>query len=323
MKWLGLIVMTVAIGGSTPDAPDYALEKYWAALPFKIDNADKTPKNTEFKNQQNNAKVDVFFIHPTTYYRTYSGNGDPDDKHLNNFTDEQTLVNQASVYNGSAKIYAPRYRQAALHNFFKRDDSKAQKAFNIAYSDVKRSFEYYLKNYNNGRPIIIAGHSQGSMHGKKLVKEFFDGDPLQEKLVAAYLIGYNIPKDLFDFLLVCDSADQTNCIISYNTYGWESDPKYYNYTKAICVNPLTWKKDGKIAGKAEHKGGVPKTFDTIDKQMVSCKCNNGVLWISKPKERGYVMMGGKNYHLVDYNLFYNDIRENVKERVEAYTINIR
>ncbi|MEZ5007077.1 MAG: DUF3089 domain-containing protein [Chitinophagales bacterium] len=318
MKWIGLIITAVAIGGSTPDAPDYALQKYWAALPNKVDKADLVPANTDFVDNQKNAKVDVFFIHPTTYYRSYSGNGDTNDDRLNEFTDEQTLTNQASVYNGSAKIYAPRYRQAALHNFFKRDDSKAQKAFNIAYSDVKRSFEYYLKHYNNGRPIIIAGHSQGSMHGDRLIREFFDGKALQNKLVAAYLIGYNIPKDGFSFISVCDDPTQTNCIISYNTFGWESDPNYYDYSKAICVNPINWRKDGKDASKSEHKGGVPKTFDQVDENMLSCKCNNGILWITKPKERGYVMMGGKNYHMVDYNLFYKDIRLNVADRVKAY-----
>ncbi len=318
MKWFGLILTVVAIGASTPEAPDYALEESWAALPSNNDKADKVVENSAFQNNQETAAVDVFFIHPTTYYRSYSGNGDTKDKKLNEYTDEQTLINQASVFNGNARIYAPRYRQAALHNFFKRDDTKAQKAFNIAYSDVKKAFEYYLENYNNGRPIIIAGHSQGSMHGKSLISNFFDGTELQKKLVAAYLIGYNIPNDAFSFIPACDKNNQTNCIISYNTFGWESDPKYYNYSNAICVNPLNWRKDGKVVGKAEHKGAVPKTFDKVDKQMVSCKCNNGILWITKPKERGYVMMGGKNYHMVDYNLFYKDIRDNVSDRVKAY-----
>lgn len=318
MKWIGVIMLAVVIGGSIPEAPDYASEESWAALPSKLDKADLTPANTDFKNDQQNAKVDVFFIHPTTYYRSYSGNGDVKDERLNEFTDEQTLINQASVFNGSAKIYAPRYRQAALHNFFKRDDTKAEKAFSIAYSDVKRAFDYYLKHYNNGRPIIIAGHSQGSMHGDRLLRDYFDGKPLQKKLVAAYLIGHNIPKDGFSFITACDDPTQTGCIVSYNAFGWDSDPKYYDYSKAICVNPINWKNNGKDAARADHKGGVPKTFDAVDENMISCKCSNGVLWITKPKERGYVMMGGKNYHMVDYNLFYKDIRVNVAERVQAY-----
>lgn len=318
MKWFFLIVTAVVIGNNTPIAPDYAAQSAWAALPTMEDAADRVVANSDFSNGQADAKVDVFYIHPTTYFRSFSGNGDTKDEGLNEYTDEQVIVNQATVYNESAKVYAPRYRQAALHNFFKRDDSKAQKAFNVAYSDVKKAFEYYLEHYNNGRPIIIAGHSQGSMHGMRLLQDFFDGKTLQKQLVAAYLIGHNIPKTAFQFLNVCDEPNSTGCVVSYNSFGWESDPRYIDYSNAICVNPVTWKNDTQIASKGEHKGGVPKTFDKVDAGLLECKCNNGVLWISKPKERGYVMIGGKNYTLVDYHLFYKDIRVNVAERVGAY-----
>jgi hypothetical protein len=314
MKWLGLVITSVVILGSVPEPPDYSEQKYWAALPTIKDKADIVPSNSGFINNQNTAKVDVFYIHPTTYYRSYSGNGDPDDEKLNEFTDNQPIAFQASVYNGVAKVYAPRYRQAALHNFFKRDDSKSKKAFDIAYSDIKRSFEYYLKYYNKGRPIIIAGHSQGSMHGERLIREYFDGTKLQSKLVAAYLIGHSIPKNAFDVIPVCTSPSQSNCVISYNTFGWDSEPRYQEFGNAICVNPVSWKTDGKQADKSQHKGGVPSSFDRVDESLLTCKCVNGTLWITKPKERGYIMMGGKSYHLMDYSLFYKDIRDNVAER---------
>ena len=65
---------------------------------------------------------------------------------------------------------------------------KKIQAFELAYQDVKKAFEYYLEHYNNGRPIIIASHSKGSTHTIRLLKEFFDGKQLKEKLVMAYLI---------------------------------------------------------------------------------------------------------------------------------------
>jgi hypothetical protein len=318
MKWLGLVITSVVILGSVPEPPDYSLERNWAALPTIKDKADLVPSNSGFTNNQSTAKVDVFYIHPTTYYRSYSGNGDPEDKKLNEFTDSQPIAFQASVYNGAAKVYAPRYRQAALHNFFKRDDSKSKRAFDIAYSDVKRSFEYYLKNLNKGRPIIIAGHSQGSMHGERLIREFFDGTKLQSKLVAGYLIGYSIPKNAFTVIPICSSPNQSNCVVSYNTFGWDSEPRYQEFGNAICVNPVSWKIDGKQADKSLHKGGVPSSFDRVDESLLTCKCVNGTLWITKPKERGYIMMGGKSYHLMDYSLFYKDIRDNVADRVQQY-----
>ena len=72
-----------------------------------------------------------------------------------------------------------------------------KKAGEIAYDDIRRAFIYYLNNFNNGRPIIIAGHSQGAYHCKTLLKEFFDGKELQNQLVAAYLPGTRVDIEEF------------------------------------------------------------------------------------------------------------------------------
>lgn len=312
------MTVTVVVIGSSPDAPDYSKAENWAALPDREDAADRLPEDCDLVDAQADASVDVFFIHPTTYYRSYSGNADVTDNRLNEFTDDQTIMRQASAFNGSARVYAPRYRQASLHNFFKRDMSKSKKAFDMAYSDVRSAFEYYMANFNEGRPVIIAGHSQGSLHGKMLVSEFFDGTDIQDQLVAAYLIGYSVERDLYSFLPVCDSPDQTGCIVSFSTYGWEAEPRHQDYSNSICVNPISWKDNGGLADRAGHIGAVPRSFDRIDEAMVDCKCVNNILWITKPRERGYIMMGGKNYHMVDYSLFYMDIRSNAAERIAAY-----
>jgi alpha-beta hydrolase superfamily lysophospholipase len=66
----------------------------------------------------------------------------------------------------------------------------ARPPVDLAYADVKAAFQYYLAHYNEGRPIIIAGHSQGTAHATRLLHEFFEHDPkLRRQLVAAYLIG--------------------------------------------------------------------------------------------------------------------------------------
>jgi hypothetical protein len=317
MKWLLLGIITIGIWAS-PATPDYSQGGSWAALPDRADAADLVPDNAGLADGQAGAAADVFFIHPTTYYRSYSGNADVADDRLNRFTDKQSIAQQASVYNGHARVYAPRYRQASLHNFFRKDDSKSRRAFEIAYSDVRRAFEYYLEHCNEGRPVIIAGHSQGSMHGKRLLTEFFDGTELQSRLVAAYLVGHKVAADEFRLIPVCESAGATGCVLSFSTYGWEAKPRHEDYSNAICVNPMNWQKDGGLVARDGHAGAVPRTFDRIDPNLVSCKCVNNILWITKPKERGYAMMGGKNYHLMDYSLFYMDIRRNVEERISAF-----
>src|ERR1044071_1825505 len=95
-----------------PPAPDYSLQKNWAALPTMKYSADAVPYGSNLKNGQADAKVDVFYIHPTMYYKVKSWNADLDDKRTNRLVDIYPIRQQASVFNESCKVYAPRYRQA-------------------------------------------------------------------------------------------------------------------------------------------------------------------------------------------------------------------
>src|SRR6185369_10403401 len=142
-------------------------------------------------------------------------------------------------------VYAPRYRQAHISAFYSKNKEDRKKALDIAYSDVKAAFQYYLDHYNHGRPIIIASHSQGTVHAVRLIKEFFDGKPLQKQLVAAYLVGMPIPADSFCCIAPCHNPGDTDCWLSWNTFATNFYPPYYNggLNNAICTNPLTWTTD--------------------------------------------------------------------------------
>ena len=99
----------------------------------------------------------------------------------------------------------------------------------LAYQDVKRAFQFYLENYNQGKPIIIASHSQGSLHAKRLLHEFFDGKVLQEKLIAAYLVGVRILPNEFKNIPVLNQPNETGGFVSWNTYKKNKLPKRYDY----------------------------------------------------------------------------------------------
>jgi hypothetical protein len=305
--------------------PDYYQLDYWAAHPYKSDPSDSVPKPLR-KNFQADSSVDVFFIHPTTYTddtRPHGWNAPIFNADLAAKTDYSTILFQASIFNEVGRIFAPRYRQANLSAYFPitaADTTEALKAFDLAYSDVKAAFTIYLQQYNQGRPIIIATHSQGTTHGKRLVKEFFDGKPLQQKLVAAYLVGIPVEPDLFSQLKPCDSPSQTGCILSWRTYKEGFKPDYVlkeNYT-AIVTNPLTWNSNITSAGRKLNKGGVVTNFNSIVKKVAAAHNADGVLWTHKPRFFGNIFFRTKNYHVGDFNLYYMSVRENVKQRVEAY-----
>ncbi len=302
--------------------PDYSNPDHWAALPEKKDSADCSP-HPELIDLQGTALIDVFFLHPTTYLGKKGEdqwNGPVDDNQLNEKTDASSIKNQASIFNGAGRVYAPRYRQAHYDCYFTKDTLNAQKAFRLAYKDVKAAFEYYLEHYNKGRPIIIAAHSQGTTHGAELMRDFFDGKPLQSQLVAAYLVGMPVPNDYFSEIKVCETPEDYTCFCTWRTWKKEHFPKKHQSNNNIAVtNPINWKTDATYAPKEMNEGSVLRKFEkSFYPYITDAKVEDGVLWITKPKFPGSFLVWFKNYHIADFNLFYVNVRKNAQLRSHTY-----
>ncbi|MDB5222974.1 MAG: hypothetical protein JWN83_1641 [Chitinophagaceae bacterium] len=301
--------------------PDYSNLDYWASHPWKADAADNIPSSIQDKKKDSLA--DVFFIHPTTYTdlaMPMGWNADINDEVLNKKTDNSAILYQASVFNAQCRIFAPRYRQANLKAFFIKNKNAADKAFDIAYEDIKTAFEYYLKYYNNGRPIIIAAHSQGTLHAGRILKEFFENLPLRKKLVCAYIIGLPVFTNYFKELKPCKDSAATGCFVSWRTFKEEYIPEFVanEKEKAFVTNPLTWSLDEDFAPAKLNKGGILRDFNKVIPGLVHAQIHGNILWTNKPQFFGNVFLTMKNYHIVDYNLFYMNIRENVKTRITSF-----
>jgi hypothetical protein len=247
-------------------------------------------------------------------------NADIDDDFTNAKTDYSTILYQASVFNQHARVFAPRYRQAHITSFFMKDAGKANKAFELAYEDLRSAFLYYLQNWNKGRPIIIASHSQGSLMAEKLLKEFFEDKPLKNKLVAAYIIGWPVPKEYFTSLPMCADSLQTGCICSWRTLREGYVPFYLKKEKgnSYVTNPLTWTTGNEYASKKLNKGSVLVKFNKVYPQTTAAQANNGLLYIKKPKFPGSFFYFTRNYHIGDINLFYLNTRTNIEQRINMY-----
>lgn len=308
-------------------SPDYTNEKNWAALPTKKDKADKVPKKGAFTNNQDSALADVFFLHYTTHYFPIGyvyGNAKLKNGFVNALTDDLSIKYQASLFNGSCKVYAPRYRQASIYSFIKKE-TKGLKPLTLAYEDVKNAFEYYLKNHNNDRPFIIASHSQGSYHAYRLIKEYIDNNPeLRERFVCAYIVGWAYEQP-YENIVPCDSASQTECINNWQTTRWNTKRRNYFPNKMIfrpsisCVNPLTWKRDTVYASREENLGGLPLFMRKTHPKVCDAQIHDNLLWIHRPRKLGYISWM-LHYHFFDYNLFYTNVRENVQLRIKSHLI---
>jgi pimeloyl-ACP methyl ester carboxylesterase len=266
--------------------------------------------------------VDVFFIHPTTFTdrsRTEEFNADLTEDSLNIKTDYTSILYQASVFNADCRIFAPRYRQAHIGMYTYTDTASAMRAFDTAYADIRAAFLHYLEHYK-GRPIIIAAHSQGTQHATRLLKEFFDGKTLGNRLVAAYLLGIPVGKSEFENIPVCRDSTQTGCFVSWRTFRKDFEgPEYLSgeAPKAV-VNPLSWRADSGYAPSTLHKGAILYNFNKLIKAPNDAQVHNNILWISRPKFPGASFYKSKNYHAGDYNLFYRNIREDIRRRIGLF-----
>jgi len=321
--------------------PDYGNAKNWAALPSNPGLTALVPQGVAAPVA--NPPVDVFFVHPTGYLSGDDWNSPMDPNTGTEENTRWTMANQAYVFNGCCAVYAPRYRETSIYRYLHAPSDIANKSRDLAYSDVYRAFSYFLEHYSKGRPFIIAGHSQGTEHAWRLLQQRIDGTPLAERLVAAYLIGFQITdKDVATLKTVhaCASATDIHCLIHWATVGEGGKPDLEVKDKLLCVNPLSWQRDGAMAPKSLSKGAEPTTgtvalnfiggdsaqgtvFGPLKAPLPDwtwAACRGGVLTVADQSGGPFAKfdMGGKNYHGLDYALFAMDIRENANVRVMAY-----
>jgi Protein of unknown function (DUF3089) len=304
--------------------PDYADLRYWAAHPWKKDPADSVPLPLR-PLQGNDSAVDVFFIHPTTFTssKDTQRNADIDDAELNAKTDYTTILYQASAFNQNTRVFAPRYRQMHYRLFFSPRATTGP--MNIAYADIEAAFQYYLEHFNNGRPIILAAHSQGSIHANRLLKKYFEGTPLLNKLVCAYMIGMPIPLPKLTHTTIgpCKDSLATGCYV-----GWRTFKKGYEEGKfpeklginITTTNPLTWTLDSLLAPSALNTGAILKNFNKLKPGVTNAQVHGSVLWAQKPRFFGNFLITTKIYHVGDINLYYNNIRQNMAARIKQYLL---
>ena len=316
-----LFIMAIQPGESfaetlAPPAPDYTNPENWAALPGKEDLADVLPEGN-YEDVQAQSSADVFFIHPTTYYSSDGWNQPLDNQEVNELTNEFTLQGQASVFNGCCKIYAPRYRQATIYSFMD-ENGDGEQALDLAYQDVKNAFQNFIETKNDGRPFILAAHSQGSKHADRLLEEVIVGSDLQTRLVAAYPIGYDI--DDSNGLPVCVSPSQTGCQVSWNAVG-PNPSSIIAKSGSICVNPLSWLADNTQMPSNANAGGVSfSALGEVENGVANAVCGENGLVVTEINSDTFSSrpMGFDNLHIYDYALFYLNIRENAQLRVATY-----
>ena len=323
IQWIGEFPRQIE---PVPTAPCYESIEDWAAHPLKTEPLE-APKRTWLSQKktfhQEQLPADVFFIHPTMYMEGDPWNAGVHDDRMNAQVDKWPIKHQASAFAAAGRVFAPRYRQAHIR-IFSLGDSLSHCAAALAYSDVKRAFQHYLEHWNHGRPIIIAGHSQGAYHGRTLLQEFFDGTALQAQLVAAYLPGMDMIASDFDHITACQQPEETRCLCTWMTYakGYTPDwmAKYDNKVRLLSTHPISWSTNvGESNKRRDHLGAVKSSFVKSKKGLITGELNpQGLLWIDEPHMLAGELMHRDNWHVGDINLFWYNIADNVQVRMAQW-----
>ena len=217
------------------DTPvDYSLTQNWLCLPKKIAKPDDKP-------------VDIFYLYPTAYYKTPHG---PNICEVNNeamrIRAAEHLQTKASVFSAYGNFYAPAYRQAALECLLDNTPENNLLFTKGPVTCVLSAFDYYIKHHNNGRPFILAGHSQGSLLLQFILSLYLKEHPeVQERMIAAYVIGYSITRGYLKdnpHLTFARGAKDTGVIISYNTRVTTSPCSQTQYPSTPSPGPSPAKK---------------------------------------------------------------------------------
>ena len=318
-------------------APDYDAKSGWLARPDIAGNPSFwTPKGYFHADKP---EVSVFYVTPTTYLDNAAWNDPGDDQRSNDFR-KRVVKGQATAFTSVGEVWSPNYRQAAFGAFM-APGKDATAALDFAYADVLRAFDAFVTQAPADRPIILAGHSQGSLHLLRLLRERVAGQPIAARIVAVYAVGWPISTtaDLPTLGLPgCAKAQDEGCILSWQSFALPADPKYLaevydsgvgftglprKGTPMLCVNPLNGFERGTQPKEANLGALVPSGDGgepTLEAARVPAKCQpQGLLTIGEPPFGfGQMVLPGNNYHVWDYSLFWANIRVDVERRLKSW-----
>jgi hypothetical protein len=341
-QWGGSVLISQAVpnghfeAAKAGNGPDYNKAASWLARPGMVNDPSLwLPAGV---NAASDGRAAVFYVHPTTYLYTDRWNAPLDPGSDSEFRTQLFVQSQASAFNRAGEVWAPRYRQAAYGAFLLKSED-AQKALDLAYSDVAAAFDQFLKEAGD-RPIILAGHSQGALHLERLLREKIAGRPVAKRIIAAYVVGWPVStaSDLPELQLpACTAPAQSRCILSWMSFGDPSNPallfEQWQKTKglnggerrqkdALCVNPITGVEGGAAAAEANPGTLVPSAnllSGQLVRGQVGAHCGKGILILDGGiPPLGNFVLPGNNYHVYDYALFWGAIRDDAQRRLAGW-----
>ena len=293
--------------------PDYAKEENWAYFGLGEDK-----------------DADLFLICPTVDTRDEYNMSMDDEEVKQSFSGALNM--ERGIYEDNTRMFAPYYRQAAM-KIYDLSPEEREPYLELAYGDVSAAFSWYLENKNEGRPIVLAGFSQGADMCYRILKEYFGDSALQQQLVAVYAIGWPMTEEMiteYPQIRPAASENDTGVVVSFECESEDVTGTLVipEDMKAISINPLNWVTDSTPADKSLNTGACFTSYSGKIKQEVPnlCGCcidpERGALKVTDvtPEEYPPVLsfLPEGSYHIYDYQFYFRNLQQNVELRIRTY-----
>jgi hypothetical protein len=184
--------------------------------------------------------IDCFYVYPTVSGE-HRGNADLRIQ----AAQKQVALVQAAPFEPVCRVFAPVYRQATAYGRTLGGN------VGLGYEDVLAAWRDYVAHYNDGRGVVLIGHSQGAFVLKVLLRQEIEPSPAERRLlVSAILAGGNVlvpdrsPTGA-DFARTppCRTATQTGCVVAWSSWD-RTPPADASFERVdrpgrhvLCVNP--------------------------------------------------------------------------------------
>jgi hypothetical protein len=307
-----LAMMAIAVACTSAPVATSAGAEFVPAAP---DYADAAMWHIELNDNGNGA--DLFYI-PSTWEYDWT-TADSVTSHYADITNPQHLADMniemtaAAAYMADGNnFYSPYYRHITLDSWATLNEDTIARRYNaVPFVDVKNAFNYFISNYNNRRPFILAGFSQGAKSVVELMKIM--PDTLRSRMIAAYVLGYKVtPDDLkaAPWITAATDSIDTGVTICYNSV---SDVKYVkpvvSTPNTMCINPVNWRTD---STPATLNDTITVTLNTEYNVLVLEGFDGSYL----PNILNILNVG--DYHGVEPWLYSEQLRQNIHARTAAY-----
>lgn len=273
-----------------------------------------------FENKQDatGKDVDLFYVVPTCIW-DYTDSLGQTQHHMDIFNAEQRALTDPSiqlaksVLADSCNFFSPYYRQISMDSWLTLDTALIEERFKLAYQDVADAFHYYMEHDNQGKPFILAGHSQGAKAVIELLKREMTPD-ISRKLIATYAIGYTVtPEELAGYSTLRPAQDSidTGVLIGFNSVTRPDAVSPLFRDNVVCINPVNWRTD---ATPATSYQGFTVAQDTTIHTLIVTGIDEEQYFI--PSVAALLPKG--NLHVQEFNLYNEDLRKNVLQRIRAF-----